>query len=173
VTSSGGETSIAKVAIVGGDESEPVAYVPPQMVEYVKSVVGEVFKRIQDAADVGVDDLTDKEVLAKERSLEIADFTVEPFVTVRDCVFSAIRVTRRVSEREKWFLRKLALSLTENLSVKEWISCAKDVAREIEFKNNLSISDLRDKVVSDIERRSAKHSEAWWAAHSSFDWELA
>jgi hypothetical protein len=57
--------------------------------------------------------------------------------------------------------------------VKEWISCAKDVAREIEFKNNLSISDLRDKVVSDIERRSAKHSEAWWAAHSSFDWELA
>jgi len=173
VTSSDGETSIAKVTVVGGDESESVAYLPPQMAEYINSVVGEVFKQIQDAADVGVDDLTDKELLAKERSLEIADFTVEPFVTVRDCVVSAIRVTRRVSEREKWFLRKLALSLTENMSVQEWISCANDVARELEFKNNLSISDLRDKVVSDIERRSAKHSEAWWSAHSSFDWELA
>jgi hypothetical protein len=173
VTSSDGETTIVKVTIVGGDESESVAQVPPQMAEYVNSVVDEVFKQFQDAADVGVDDLTDKEVLAKERSQEIADFTVEPHVTVRDCIFSAIRVTRRVSEREKWFLRLLALSLTENMSVQEWISCAHAVAHELKFVKSLSIPELRDKVVSDIERRSAKHSEAWWAAHSSFDWDLA
>ena len=173
VVASGQHTKIVRFEAVDIDEDLSTLNFPKQLEGFVTFITGQLFEQVLGAIDCEIDDLTDQEVTSGIRSLEVSDQSVSPQVVVRNCVVNGLQVAPRSSERDRWFLRKLALALRDDMSVEEWRECAEYLADGEGYSGDRSPAFLRKSLASDLSRRAVRFTDQWWASHSSLDWELS
>lgn len=167
------QIKIAGLKAVDIDEDLSALNFPKQLEGFLTFIAGQLFEQVLGADDCEVDDLTDQEVISGTRSLEMSDQAVSPHVVIRNCVVTGLRVMPLSAERDRWFLRKLALALREDMSVDEWRRCAEALADSEGYAGDCSPASLRQSLDGDLRRRAIHFTDQWWASHSSLDWELS
>jgi len=158
VVVSGQHTKIVRFEAVDIDDDLSTLNFPKQLEGFVTFITGQLFEQV---------------VTSGIRSLVVSDQSVSPHVVVRSCVVTGLQVAPRSSERDRWFLRKLALALREDMSVEEWRECAESLADCEGYSGDRSPAFLRKSLASDLSRRAVRFTDQWWAIHSSLDWELS
>lgn len=167
------QTKIVGFEAVDIDEDLSTLNFPKRLEEFVTFIAGQLFEQALGATDREIDDLTDQEVMSGVRSLEVSDQAVSPHVIVRNCVATGLRVVPRPAERDRWFFRKLALVLREDMSVDEWRQRSEALADSEGYLGDRSPASLRKLLDGDLRRRAIPFTDQWWASHSSLDWELS